>query len=255
MGEELTGRDGDLWGWLGVNDPSKKLPMDTPLTSSEIEEFRLARKWGDRPGNVISEKEMTIQSVGGGEFRGTAYRYLVADTEVICTKENCTQHPKGTSFLLKFRHAEFELLRPDENRRMPTPQQVQGILEQLGYIGPVQDMAVTRPEGGHKLCVRQPYDMSDVKSPAAETLTGGNTDAQEMVRNNEPLMYVVYNRPRDYPNNVVVREWLGETATQRHKLFDSLEEARAYLATKPRMGKIPRHESDALAIVETWMVT
>lgn len=68
-------------------------------------------------------------------------------------------------------------------------------------------------------------------------------------------MWTVYDRPRDYPDHVVVRRWKIRdgvpSPTDEHFTFDSLEEARASIP--PGLAVIPRFADDDPKIVEVWM--
>lgn len=67
--------------------------------------------------------------------------------------------------------------------------------------------------------------------------------------------YVIYNKPEDQPDKVVVREWIiGRNRLTMGKVIascDTLEEARESI---PRhLSCITRSEGDAPSIVETWI--
>ena len=74
-------------------------------------------------------------------------------------------------------------------------------------------------------------------------------------------MWVIYNHPKDYPNNFVVRLWKIENAQVTHvvispsidnvKLTTTLKEARA--AVPKGKTKIPRYDDDDPVIVEVWI--
>lgn len=67
--------------------------------------------------------------------------------------------------------------------------------------------------------------------------------------------WVIYERPRDYPQDFVVREWLivrgsSPQPTINVRLAPTLEQARACV---PRgLFCIPRSPGDDAVIVETW---
>lgn len=68
-------------------------------------------------------------------------------------------------------------------------------------------------------------------------------------------MYVVYERPRDYPTSYVVRRHAitpqGHYATPDHTIHATLEEARA--AVPQWMVRMVRHPNDEPQIVECWV--
>ena len=62
---------------------------------------------------------------------------------------------------------------------------------------------------------------------------------------------VVYDRPLDYPESVVVRRWVL-TDPREHYLFESLDAAREFL-TQRALVVLPRFDNDDSKIVETWI--
>lgn len=66
-------------------------------------------------------------------------------------------------------------------------------------------------------------------------------------------MWVIYDRPRDYPDHVVVRKWLVREQAEPTPctLHDSIEAARA--ALPPGLVCLPRDPHDDPFIVETWL--
>lgn len=70
------------------------------------------------------------------------------------------------------------------------------------------------------------------------------------------LNYAIYDHPRDYPNNFVVRTWIitengGELQAGECKLAASLEEARGLVPAG--LLCICAFPGDDPVIVETWM--
>ena len=66
-------------------------------------------------------------------------------------------------------------------------------------------------------------------------------------------MFVVYERPHDFPENFVVRRWevdTNERPTDDVTVVDSLAAARA--AVPPDCVRLERHPSDEPQIVEVW---
>lgn len=67
--------------------------------------------------------------------------------------------------------------------------------------------------------------------------------------------FVIYDRPRDFPTCVVVRQWnilpTGATPSDRAYLFYKLDKARAWCAQQGLVC-LARHPSDDPCIVETW---
>lgn len=73
----------------------------------------------------------------------------------------------------------------------------------------------------------------------------------------EPMLtvFAVYDRPRDYPNRVVVRAWLcadQPIPCEPAELFASLDAAREFLARRglQNIGRMPDDDSK---IVECWV--
>ena len=64
-------------------------------------------------------------------------------------------------------------------------------------------------------------------------------------------MFVIYERPRDYPGHYVVRRFVGEFPTEDFAIARSLEEARTHIPTG--LYKLPRFPEDDAPIVEVWM--
>jgi len=65
-------------------------------------------------------------------------------------------------------------------------------------------------------------------------------------------IFVVYDRPSDFPDHYVVREFRGPTVALSALTFDDLESARAHLA-EHGLVRLDRHPSDDPKILETWL--
>jgi hypothetical protein len=70
-------------------------------------------------------------------------------------------------------------------------------------------------------------------------------------------MWVVYERPKDFPDKYVARKWLidrgGITPTKLGFVRDSLEELRDYLVSNvPGLHRMDRQPGDDPCIVEVW---
>lgn len=63
--------------------------------------------------------------------------------------------------------------------------------------------------------------------------------------------FCVYDKPMDFPDKVVVRLFDGKTPTRLLCVKETLEEARK--AIPPNFLQMPRSETDAGSIVETWL--
>ena len=67
--------------------------------------------------------------------------------------------------------------------------------------------------------------------------------------------YVIYNKPEDYPNNIVVRIWVvGRNSLIQGPIVsisDTIEQARETIPNG--MCCISRSEYDPLSIIETWI--
>lgn len=67
-------------------------------------------------------------------------------------------------------------------------------------------------------------------------------------------MWTVYERPRDFPNDYVVREWhviKGRSQAAHALTAPTLEEARALVP--PDCYRLPRQVGDDPNIVEVWL--
>jgi hypothetical protein len=67
-------------------------------------------------------------------------------------------------------------------------------------------------------------------------------------------LFTIYERPKDYPNNFVVRRWIivgGQPTGQECQLADTLEESRILIP--PGLFNLGRQPGDDPAIVETWV--
>jgi hypothetical protein len=65
-------------------------------------------------------------------------------------------------------------------------------------------------------------------------------------------MWVIYDRPADFPKAFVARRWVGEKATDDVILATSLGQLRDVMRSK-HLTRIDRHKSDDPVIVETWL--
>ena len=70
------------------------------------------------------------------------------------------------------------------------------------------------------------------------------------------LNWAIYDHPKDYPHNFVVRRWkLGDDGEpipdQECHLADSLEEARKHIPIG--LHRIPQQPGDDTVIIETWI--
>ncbi|MPM90789.1 hypothetical protein SDC9_137911 [bioreactor metagenome] len=72
-------------------------------------------------------------------------------------------------------------------------------------------------------------------------------DIRELVR---IAMIVVYEKPKDYPQNYIARLWDGNIPTHYAVIRNSLEDIRLAI---PPMHRISRHPDDDPVIVETWI--
>lgn len=68
-------------------------------------------------------------------------------------------------------------------------------------------------------------------------------------------MYVIYDRPRDYPDKIVIRKWIAapgmEIPTRFITLHDTLEEAREALAPL-RLYRDERNPAADPVVLEVW---
>lgn len=67
-------------------------------------------------------------------------------------------------------------------------------------------------------------------------------------------LYVVYQSPRDYPGQVVIRRWWLDRPTEDVWLHETVEQARTMLAEwMPDAVALSRNPGDDPTIVETWL--
>ena len=81
-------------------------------------------------------------------------------------------------------------------------------------------------------------------------------DGTYVLKGDELVMYTIYDHPRDYPDNYVVRAFIltsegKQYASEECKLADSLEEARKFVPPDKVLTK--RYPHDDPVIVETWI--
>lgn len=67
-----------------------------------------------------------------------------------------------------------------------------------------------------------------------------------------PPMWTIYDRPLDYPKNIVVRVWYGLVPAE-HTLHDSVAEARESITRRGGSVSLSRQPGDDPKIVETWI--
>lgn len=64
-------------------------------------------------------------------------------------------------------------------------------------------------------------------------------------------IYVIYEKPKDFPDKFVVRQWENDKPTMQHWFADSLKEARKMVP--PGKVRIVRDPGDDSVIVESWI--
>jgi hypothetical protein len=67
-----------------------------------------------------------------------------------------------------------------------------------------------------------------------------------------PPIYVIYRKPKDFPDEVVMRVWFGLTPHVAFG-FDDIEAARRTAHEMGACALLPRHPSDDPCIVESWI--
>lgn len=65
------------------------------------------------------------------------------------------------------------------------------------------------------------------------------------------ITWVIYERPKDFPQHFVLRRWFLERADPCCQLFDSLEAARA--ALPEGLYRMPAEPNDDRTIREVWL--
>ena len=76
--------------------------------------------------------------------------------------------------------------------------------------------------------------------------------SQMIMQNSRLPIWVIYDRPDDYPNHYLVRKFYGNMPTDEMYGAQDLEELRAML-TRAGLVRFPRDATDDPKIVETWM--
>jgi len=68
-----------------------------------------------------------------------------------------------------------------------------------------------------------------------------------------PPMWTIYDHPRDYPDRYVVRVWYGLMPVAPAFSFDSLSDARDFIAETGGCVNLGRAPRDDPCIIETWI--
>lgn len=66
-------------------------------------------------------------------------------------------------------------------------------------------------------------------------------------------IWVVYDHPKDFPNNFVARLWVGERPTDTMMICPDLERLRDEINRRGATVKLMRHADDDPKILETWL--
>lgn len=83
--------------------------------------------------------------------------------------------------------------------------------------------------------------------------TPGDEAMLAQARATFPPIWVIYNRPADYPDSFVVRVWRGEVPEPEVGLYPTLELARLMVDQDGASIRLPRHHTDDPVIVESWI--
>jgi hypothetical protein len=76
---------------------------------------------------------------------------------------------------------------------------------------------------------------------------------QIALKANNLFLYVLYKRPIDFPNDIVLRPWnMNDGRPQPETLFETVEQAREYCRNNGLIC-LGRHADDDPVIVETWI--
>jgi hypothetical protein len=67
-----------------------------------------------------------------------------------------------------------------------------------------------------------------------------------------PPLYVIYRKPKDFPDEIVMRVWFGLTPHTAFG-FDHIEQARNLASRMGACTLLPRHPNDDPVIVESWI--
>lgn len=65
-------------------------------------------------------------------------------------------------------------------------------------------------------------------------------------------IWVIYDHPRDFPNDFVARRWVGEEATREIICAKTVNALRDMLEGRG-LVRLERHHSDDPVIMETWL--
>jgi len=67
-----------------------------------------------------------------------------------------------------------------------------------------------------------------------------------------PAVYVIFDKPSDFPAFFIIRAWYGMTPYPEVKCFETLEMARDFVTKKGRYC-LGRQKADDPCIVEVWI--
>lgn len=81
------------------------------------------------------------------------------------------------------------------------------------------------------------------------------SDAETLAeaRRDFPPLWVIYERPRDWPNGYVARLWYGLKPTDDRACYPTLLEARSYVIGRGACVMLNRWPDDDPAIKEAWL--
>jgi hypothetical protein len=75
----------------------------------------------------------------------------------------------------------------------------------------------------------------------------------EVARTIFPPVWVLYERPDDFPDAYLVRAWYGLTPDNRGQVCASLDEAREYIRACGGCVPLDRADSDPPSVLEAWL--
>jgi hypothetical protein len=66
-------------------------------------------------------------------------------------------------------------------------------------------------------------------------------------------MWVVFNRPVDFPNHFVARKFIGIVPTTEHIVCNTLQKIRNAINSQQQLHRLERHPGDDPKIIEVWI--
>ncbi len=72
------------------------------------------------------------------------------------------------------------------------------------------------------------------------------------MKNNQLEIWVIFNRPLDYPNGLIARKFLNDRPTNEYIIGQNLNELRK-LFRKKGLVAISKSSDDPISLIESWI--